>query len=389
MSLMLASVTNAAEAAMAMAGGADIVDLKDPAKGALGALPVADVAAIVATGRGTSPFSAVTGDLPMQPALIVEAASAMAATGVDFVKIGLFPDPATVDCIKALAPLAGKTALVGVLFADLEPDFGLVALMAASGFKGAMLDTARKGGGRLLQHLGMPALTHFTALCRQHGLLSGLAGSLEAPDVPRLLAAAPDYLGFRGALCRKHDRNAGLDAQAFALIRALIPSAKTAPLAGPGKVDWRLLSARGYSRDHETRGLAADRIFVRDLVLPVHVGAYDFEHDIVQNVRFNIDAEVRRAAQGGDDMRDVVSYDLIRDAVQMVLSRGHFAMVETLAEEISQALLKDARILKTRVRVEKLDVIKGSVGVEIQRERAQRNAGMQELFPGHAGGNTP
>ena len=33
------------------------------------------------------------------------------------------------------------------------------------------------------------------------GLLTGLAGSLEAADVPRLLLLAPDYLGFRGALC--------------------------------------------------------------------------------------------------------------------------------------------------------------------------------------------
>ena len=385
MSLMLASVTNAAEADTALAGGADIIDFKDPAKGALGALPVADVAAIVAARKGQRQFSAVTGDLPMQPMVLAGAAAAMAATGVDFVKIGLFPDPATADCIRALAPLATKTALVGVMFADLQPDFGLVALMAASGFKGAMLDTARKGGGRLLQHLDMPALTRFTALCREHGLRSGLAGSLEAPDVPRLLAAAPDYLGFRGALCHKHDRKAGLDGEAFALIRALIPAAKSASQAKPDKVDWRLLSARGYSRDHEARALPGDRIFVRDLVLPVHIGAYDYEHDIIQNVRFNIEAEVLRAHHGSDDMRDVVSYDLIRDAVLMVLSHGHVAMVETLAEEISQALLKDARILKTQVRVEKLDVIKGSVGVEIQRERAQRGAGVQELFPGHGG----
>ena len=38
MTLMLASVTNPAEAEAVWAGGADIIDLKDPAKGALGAL---------------------------------------------------------------------------------------------------------------------------------------------------------------------------------------------------------------------------------------------------------------------------------------------------------------------------------------------------------------
>ncbi|HEV7911681.1 MAG TPA: (5-formylfuran-3-yl)methyl phosphate synthase, partial [Methylocella sp.] len=44
---MLASVTNPAEAEAVRAGGADIIDLKDPAKGALGALDAAVAADIV------------------------------------------------------------------------------------------------------------------------------------------------------------------------------------------------------------------------------------------------------------------------------------------------------------------------------------------------------
>lgn len=381
MSRMLASVTNESEAKLAISGGADIIDLKDPAQGALGALPVAQVAAIVAGRIGAQQYSAVIGDLAMHPAHIVGVAQAMAATGVDFVKIGLFPDAATPDCLMALAPLAATTALVGVVFADLQPDFALVADMAAAGFRGAMLDTAKKGQGRLLDHQSLPDLARFTALCQHHGLLSGLAGSLEAPDVPRLLAVRPDYLGFRGALCHHHNRQAELDPVAFALIRALIPQAQpAAPQASPN-VDWRLLSARGYSQEHDSRGQPTDRIFVRELVLPVHVGAYDFERGIAQNVRFNVEAEVRRVAHTSDDMREVVSYDLIRDAIQLVLARGHVAMVETLAEEISQVLLADARIVRTHVRVEKLDVIKGSVGVEIQRERGRASAPVQALFP--------
>ena len=43
----LASVTNAAEAETALAGGADIIDCKDPSSGALGALDLAAVREIV------------------------------------------------------------------------------------------------------------------------------------------------------------------------------------------------------------------------------------------------------------------------------------------------------------------------------------------------------
>ena len=78
MTRMLASVTGPAEAETAVAGGADIIDLKDPSRGALGAVPVATVARTVIAIRGRRETSAVTGDLPMQPELVAAAARAMA-----------------------------------------------------------------------------------------------------------------------------------------------------------------------------------------------------------------------------------------------------------------------------------------------------------------------
>ena len=40
MTALLASVRSVAEAELALAGGADVIDLKDPSQGALGALPL-------------------------------------------------------------------------------------------------------------------------------------------------------------------------------------------------------------------------------------------------------------------------------------------------------------------------------------------------------------
>ena len=115
MTLLLASVTSAAEAELALAQEADIIDLKDPGRGALGALAPATVRAIVTHIGGRRPTSAVCGDLPMNPETIVTAAAAMAATGVDYVKIGLFVDERRADCIRALAPVAQRTRLIGRL----------------------------------------------------------------------------------------------------------------------------------------------------------------------------------------------------------------------------------------------------------------------------------
>src|SRR6266516_5230971 len=223
MTLFLASVTGAEEAQVALAHGADIVDLKDPAKGALGALSEETVQAAVAGIAGKRPVSAVIGDLPMQVEAIVGAASAMADTGVDFIKVGLFPEPGREACIRVLHALAATTKIIGVMFADLTPDPALIRTMADAGFAGAMLDTAGKGGGRLLDHMDIPALREFVAACRSHGLLAGLAGSLETPDVPRVLLRQPDVLGFRTALCVGRVRTAPIEATAVDVVRELIP----------------------------------------------------------------------------------------------------------------------------------------------------------------------
>ena len=159
MTLMLASVTSAAEAELALAHGADIVDLKDPAKGALGALDASVVRDVVGVIAGRRPTSAVLGDLPMEADVILGAAERMAATGVDYVKVGLFPGVGRADCIRALASIARRTPIVGVMFADRESDLDLLPLMREAGFAGAMLDTAGKRAGRLLdgvEHNGMP-----------------------------------------------------------------------------------------------------------------------------------------------------------------------------------------------------------------------------------------
>ncbi len=393
MTQLLASVVDVGEAELVLAHGADIIDLKDPARGALGALDTDGVRSIVAAIAGRRPTSAVTGDLPMEPDVLGAAAADMADTGVDYVKVGLFPGARRMDCIRALAPLAERTKLIGVMFADAEPDLALLPLMAECGFAGAMLDTARKGEGRLLDHAGLDRLGDFVSACRRHDLLCGLAGSLEAPDVPRLLLLEPDYLGFRGALCAAQERTAGVDGMAVELVRGLIPrdpsSAVVALAAQPRQPDVHILAARGYSIDSARENGDADRVFVHDLVLPLQVGAYGHEHERTQSVRFNVDAEIARVPRAAQDMRDVLSYDVITDGIRLLTSGGHVALVETLAERIAAFVLDHPRVLRVTVRVEKLDVGPGRVGVEIERRRGAEKAKVYHLYPSAAGKNGP
>lgn len=383
MTRLLASVSGTEEAEIALAHGADIVDLKDASRGALGALAPDAVRAVVAAVAGRRPVSAVTGDLPMEPEVIAAAVNAMAQAGVQYVKVGLLAHRKREDCIRRLAALARNTKIVGVMFADLGVDTALLQLMGEVGFAGAMLDTAHKGTG-LLGLMDIAALAGFIAACRAHGLIAGLAGSLEPPDIPRLLPLAPDYLGFRGALCRGQDRTARIDPEAFRIVRELIPPAPGTAAdrdGAPSRVDYRLLAARGYSIDPDEQGATRDRIFVRDLVLPVRVGAYAREHDKPQNVRFNVDVELLRPPRAAEDMRGVFSYDVVIDGIKMIVAQEHILLLEMLAERVAALVLAHARVAAVTVRVEKLDVAPGAVGVEIRRERPAEMAKVHHLYP--------
>ncbi len=220
---MLASVANLAEARLVDSFNVDIIDLKQPALGALGSLAPQEVADIVSQLNTDRKISATIGDLPMQPDLLYAAVKAMSATGVDFVKIGFFPNGNWPACIAGLAELAKQGRhLIAVLFADTRPELSIIHALGQAGFRGVMLDTQDKTLGSLTQLFSLQECQDFVVQAKSVGLLSGLAGSLNIKDVPKLLPLQADYLGFRGALCHLHQRTAELDPKQIADIGQLL-----------------------------------------------------------------------------------------------------------------------------------------------------------------------
>jgi uncharacterized protein (UPF0264 family) len=227
MTLFLASVRDAAEAEMAMAARADIIDLKEPGRGALGGLSPDIIAACVKRVAARAPLSATIGDLPLEGETVRAAVLATAALGVDYVKLGVFPGSDAERCLNRLEAEAGQIRLILVLFADAMPEFDAIELAARIGAHGVMFDTLGKRAGSLPDHMSYIDFAGHIAAAKAEGLIVGLAGSLKARHVPSLLALEPDLLGFRGALCHGGDRAKPLDPLRLAAIRSLIkPSSK-------------------------------------------------------------------------------------------------------------------------------------------------------------------
>jgi len=223
MNKMLASVNSLNEALIVQAEGVDIIDLKQPALGALGALDVSLVQSIVHSSAINKPISATVGDLPMQADIIFKAVEAMAATGVDYVKIGFFPDSDWQPVIQKLSQLTQNgIQLIAVLFADQNPDISSIKYFSEAGFTGIMLDTMQKQQGSLVEVMSLSHIKNFVDSAKKHQLLCGLAGSLREKDIATLLPLSADYLGFRGALCQNHQRTATLNHQAVLDIKSAL-----------------------------------------------------------------------------------------------------------------------------------------------------------------------
>ena len=200
MTSLLASVRSRAEAKVALEAGVDIIDLKDPDSGALGAVAPEVMRETLDFVAGRRLVSATAGNLPMDPEAVRQGVEAVAATGIELIKVGLTGEAQTRACIEALEGFAARgLRLVAVLFADRAPDFDLIEAVAPHCF-GVMLDTAEKDGRGLRAHLDQETLAAFMARAQGAGLFVGLAGALKLEDIAPLAQLWPDFLGFRGAL---------------------------------------------------------------------------------------------------------------------------------------------------------------------------------------------
>ena len=210
---LLVSVANAAEASAALAGGADLIDAKDPATGALGAVSPQVFLDIHARVSGERPVTAALGDA-LEEEDIERTARTFAAAGARLVKVG-FAGIASAERAGALTAAAVRGAssggtrrcgVVAVAYADADragsiaPD-ALVEVAARAGAEGMLIDTAFKDGPGLRDLMVSGTLAMLVRRMHERGLFVALAGRLTAGDLPFIRETGADVAGVRGAAC--------------------------------------------------------------------------------------------------------------------------------------------------------------------------------------------
>jgi uncharacterized protein (UPF0264 family) len=209
---VLVSVRAAAEVPAAVAGGAAVVDAKEPARGALGPVGPTELAAIGRALPDGVPLSVALGD-PADENDLTQAfgvlESLAARPGELIVKIGLAGLAHADGAAQLLAHGVGLAAasrpqpqVMAVVPVDggLDPNRASAAA-ASAGVHGVVLDTWRKDGRDLFAWIDEAGLARWIARTRARGLSTALAGSLSLDGVARAARLGPDTVGVRGAAC--------------------------------------------------------------------------------------------------------------------------------------------------------------------------------------------
>ncbi len=118
--------------------------------------------------------------------------------------------------------------------------------------------------------------------------------------------------------------------------------------------------------------MITDKVHIKDLLVRTIIGINPEERVKRQDVLINITmhADLRAAARS-DDIADAVNYKTVAKQVIEMVENSQFYLVEKMAGEVVAIRLRDPRVTRAIVTVEKPGAVRfaQSVGVTIDRRR--------------------
>ena len=115
------------------------------------------------------------------------------------------------------------------------------------------------------------------------------------------------------------------------------------------------------------------KVLIKELILDLKLGYYDFEKEIPQKVKFSLEIDYEDKKPSNDkDLKSIVNYAKIVKLIKKLVKNKHYNFLETLAEDVFDKLFKDRRIDKISLQIEKLEILKdcSSVGIQISKKRS-------------------
>jgi (5-formylfuran-3-yl)methyl phosphate synthase len=243
---LLVSVRSPFEARAAVAGGASIIDVKEPSRGSLGRCDASVWQAVRSAVPRSIPVSVALGELNEWSVSGHPRISASAWAGIAFCKLGLADAPA--DWKKRWRRLRDELRRqvtpfpnwVAVVYLDWEaaraphPEAIIEAVTEIPECRAVLFDTWSKSSGARLDCTWKRQVERV----RDCGRLVALAGSIDAVAIERWRGWHSDVFAVRGAACAGGNRLGPIDtARVARLAAAARGRPELAALAGPAGSD--------------------------------------------------------------------------------------------------------------------------------------------------------
>jgi len=235
---LLVSVRSAAEAEVAVAAGAAIIDVKEPARGPLGCADATAAAAAIVAVAGRAAVTIAAGELAASAERIAghaaEIVSRLPAGVAGPVAVKAGPAGLSIAAWRRNFAALGEALpadieAVAVAYADWHvaraprPEAILAAAVAAGGTT-LLVDTFDKRGPGLFGVASAAELERWVATARAHGLSLAVAGRLSATEAAAARRAGADVVGVRSAACTG-GRLGQIDGSRVRALGMLVPKA--------------------------------------------------------------------------------------------------------------------------------------------------------------------
>ena len=112
------------------------------------------------------------------------------------------------------------------------------------------------------------------------------------------------------------------------------------------------------------------KVIIKNLILNIFIGIHSFEKKKKQRVRFNIEVITDPNVKPNNrDLSTILNYEDIVNKIKLLVKNQHHELIEDLAENIFKIIFLNRLVKKTNIKIEKLDIIKGSesVGIEFSK----------------------
>ncbi len=115
-----------------------------------------------------------------------------------------------------------------------------------------------------------------------------------------------------------------------------------------------------------------DIVFIQGLKIDCVIGVYDWEREIRQDIILDIEMSADiKAASEADHIDHTLDYKAVSKRLIEFVRDSEFQLVETLAEKITQTIIKEFGVEKVKLTLNKGEAVTGAqgVGVIIKRNR--------------------